>query len=498
MPDRPSTRSRLTGVARRLRALLARVRRRRDRVGFLDAIEGYEVVGWAIDYARYPVPTQLEILLDGQPIGEVKADGFRPDLPGEGLRGGRFGFRFDLSPYMAHGRYSVLEVRFQDGGVALYGSPRPLTLIRDGRRTSNASASTAVDLPIDRLAPPRVAGAPDLSALRNEGVLLYAVRSESGLASPSVAHTLNAFRKLGFATVVINNFQPAPARLDRDDSLHRHTDMLIEQQSRGRDFAAWRTGLEHLAPHLREARRVMFVNDSLVGPFQDLGYVVEQLSNSGMDLWGLTESFDRTYHVQSSFFACTPELLALPQVSGHFERYAGTQRDEAVLQGELGLSQVAMAAGARLGAMCDYHAVSDKWVAAALRKEAILQDALRADGKGSAEDERMLQWMQATKVAVCEGATLNPQHYFWDTLIEEFQYPYLKRELFTTNPSKIASLQRLWDVLAPFDNDLIRSMLRHEMLMQGAQCALPPRRPAVTTLVRPVATLHGNVARLPS
>ncbi|MBO9650482.1 MAG: hypothetical protein J7605_18420 [Variovorax sp.] len=469
-------------------------------MGYLDGLEGYEVIGWAVDYARFPAPTRVEVLLDGQSVGCMQADSFRPDLRDEGLHTGHFGFRFDLTPYSAHGRYCTLEVRFEDSGAPLRGSPWPLTLIRDGRSTSNASARKDDESP---RAPTRTMGAPDLDALRREGVLLYAIRSESGLASPSVAQNLKAFRELGFATVVINNFHPPAALVERDDSLVRQTDMLIEQQSRGRDFAAWRTGLEHLARQLPEARRVVFMNDSLVGPFHRLGPVIEHFSDSKADLWGLTESFDRTYHVQSSFFACTPELLALREVSSHFERYAGTGRDEAVLQGELGLSQVALAAGARLEAMCDYHQLAEKWLEQAVRTEAALHEVLRAsrkgdgDGDGNPEGTQMLQWIQTIKEAVYSGVTLNPQHFFWDTLIEEFHYPYLKRELFTSNPSKIISLRRLWEVLAPFDAALVRSMLRHEMLTQGAQCALPPRRTGVAPTARaPASAARDPVARL--
>jgi hypothetical protein len=80
--------------------------------------------------------------------------------------------------------------------------------------------------------------------------------------------------------------------------------------------------------------------------------------------------------------------------------------------------------------------------------------------------ERLLPTHRAFLAHVADviegGGPLNPTHYFWDILIEDLDFPFIKRDLLQRNPVRIPGLIRWRDIIQrqAYDVELISRHLR--------------------------------------
>jgi lipopolysaccharide biosynthesis protein len=162
----------------------------------------------------------------------------------------------------------------------------------------------------------------------------------------------------------------------------------------GLDFGAWCDLLD--AGCASRARRVLFANDSVFGPYGDLRPILERMNASRLDAWGLVESHERVWHLQSWFVCLSAAALARPAVQRVFAQdFAAMSKEEVILHGELGLG-------------------------VALRTE---QLAVGAVWRDTARLRRLMP--------------VNPSHFDWLGMLESGAVPFLKTELLRLNPANI-------------------------------------------------------------
>src|SRR5258708_21855400 len=91
--------------------------------GNIDIASTREISGWAQDESQPKTPVSLVITENGEFVGRVLANGYRPDLEEAGIGNGRYAFEFEspsvLAPYISH----VIRVRRETHGAAPSGSP---------------------------------------------------------------------------------------------------------------------------------------------------------------------------------------------------------------------------------------------------------------------------------------------------------------------------------------------------------------------------------------
>jgi hypothetical protein len=159
----------------------------------------------------------------------------------------------------------------------------------------------------------------------------------------------------------------------------------------------------------------IIVNDSIFGPLQDITTTLERCDFAEADVWGMTDSYDVRYHLQSYFLIFGPAALASDCFRDFWKRvrYIGQKRS-AVLLYEVGLSKALLKSGLRVKALFPYSQLVD----------AVLEQAMagRPDGHALGADffDMLLQ-------KVNSGVPLNPTHYFWEYLITSLGFPFLKR-----------------------------------------------------------------------
>jgi hypothetical protein len=231
-------------------------------------------------------------------------------------------------------------------------------------------------------------------------------------------YLVRALEHAGFAVIIASNSR----RID-EVTLRQvlpHCAAVIHRRNVGLDFGAWRDALT-LVKNITRLERVIIANDSIFGPLQDIGTTLDRCDFAAADVWGMTDSYDVRYHLQSYFLIFGPVALASDCFRDFWKRvrYVGHKRSVVLLY-EVGLSQALLKSGLRVKALFPYSQLVD----------AVLQRALAGrDGHplGAKFFDMLVQ-------EVNSGVPLNPTHYFWEYLITSLGFPFLKRELIERNP----------------------------------------------------------------
>jgi lipopolysaccharide biosynthesis protein len=135
--------------------------------------------------------------------------------------------------------------------------------------------------------------------------------SPDGRLKPHVRHYLASLARHGVHPVLIVAADGEFCAPDAD--LLALVDGLYVRQNVGYDFAAW-------AHVLRENRQLLecdilyLVNDSTIGPLSERKFeeLLARVRSSESDLVGLTDSYERGWHIQSYFIALKPAALSSP------------------------------------------------------------------------------------------------------------------------------------------------------------------------------------------
>jgi rhamnosyltransferase len=195
------------------------------------------------------------------------------------------------------------------------------------------------------------------------------------------------------------------------------------RENAGMDFGSWQWALQHLVS-LAEVDWLLLANDSVFGPIFDLGPVFRSQFAANSDFWGITDSYEIAWHLQSYFLCFRGDVARSEAFRSIFEvDFAKLTKRSIIRHGEIALSQSLMRAGFRGNAVCPY----DK-----LRR-------LRSFGR------------------------CNATHFYWDQLIARLRCPFVKRELIRENPMKLASA-RYWkgflERYTGYDTSLISDAIR--------------------------------------
>jgi rhamnosyltransferase len=172
------------------------------------------------------------------------------------------------------------------------------------------------------------------------------------------------------------------------------------RENGGMDFASWQWALHHVVP-LAEVDWLLLANDSVFGPIFDLEPLFRSQFAENRDFWGITDSYEVAWHLQSYFLCFRGDVVRSEAFRKVFAAdFARLTKRSIIRDGEISLSQSLLRSGFRGNAVCPF----DR-----LRK-------LRSAGH------------------------CNTAHFYWDQLIVRLRCPFIKRELIRDNPMKLASV----------------------------------------------------------
>ncbi len=221
---------------------------------------------------------------------------------------------------------------------------------------------------------------------------------------PPLLSYLAALQSCGYQTYVACSGDGEPPE-DERAALEATGASLLRRPNAGLDFGAW----QHLVRQgcADGADRVLLANDSVFGPFQPLDAVIDRMEAAGNDVWGLIESRQRTWHLQSWFLHFTGEAFRHEQICRFFAQpFERMDKDAVIEHGELGLGDLLRSAGLRC-------------------------DALIKHRHGTFSARRH---------------TLNMMHLDWAHNMVALGMPFIKVELLRLNPMRLAWTHE-WDAV---------------------------------------------------
>ncbi len=203
----------------------------------------------------------------------------------------------------------------------------------------------------------------------------------------------------------------------------------------GHDFGAWQSLVRHGCTE--GAAEVLLANDSVFGPVFPLAPLLSAMRERPNDVWGMTESREGRWHLQSWFLLFRNGSFRSPAVRRIFEQpFDEMTRDQIVLHGELGLGA------------------------------AILAEGLDWDSRWRAPNRRLRRLVPG-----------NPMHLDYLSVVRSGAVPFLKADLLRDNPARIGWADRWRSLLGtgPLDVAMVEEAL-------ACRPGLPHRRQ--TTIMR--------------
>lgn len=137
-------------------------------------------------------------------------------------------------------------------------------------------------------------------------VAVIAQFSEQQRISRSLNTMVAEFLAAGYR-VVVSSSCPSPSELIFEESVREQVTVL-RKPNVGYDFGSWACALAW-DPDISRAGHVVLVNDSLVGPFCGLDSVLKGFHESHADVYGLTDTMQFRYHLQSYFLGFKNGIL---------------------------------------------------------------------------------------------------------------------------------------------------------------------------------------------
>lgn len=249
----------------------------------------------------------------------------------------------------------------------------------------------------------------------------------------------------GFELVIVSN---SPT-LDPGDAerLKEISALIVLRKNVGYDFGAWKDGIA-LIPDLNALDRLLLVNDSVYGPIHHIGSVLDRMGPEDGDLWGATDNWDISFHLQSYFLLFHAAAIR-SEAFGRFwssVRYVQS-KTWVVRKYEVGLTRAMARARLRCRAVFPYRDCA----------RALIR-AVTEGGLAENLDPVRQAFVRQIYKAIDAGVPVNSTHFFWDYLIGTMGFPFIKRELLQKNPARVPLLSYWESVIrnnSDYDTDLI-------------------------------------------
>jgi hypothetical protein len=404
--------------------------------GFLDGVTDGRVYGWAFDSNDPDQGAEIDVFVDDEWVATVAAELFRADLRDHQIGEGRHGFSHDLPLPLLDGRAHLVSARWAGTTRELSRSPARVILGEPPAAPAGTPPPFKADRPI----------APLIAEIKNGGRLAIIA---SFLRKPRLLgyHRVLArsLRALGFKVAVVQNvLEPFG-----DPAFEADVDLFIARGNAGFDFGAWLTLLDLLGDAAHGLVELVLVNDSVFGPLFDLAPVFAKMNRHPADVWGITDSWDRAYHLQSYFLVFKRAALESPVLMDFRRSYEHPASKSGVIErGEVALTQTLLAEGLKVAAYCPYREVAASWLGGLAARVGHLRErpeiAMFAGTPGQAlsgpDPGAELRNYQSVVLRLRRGLPVNPTHTFWDALIETFGCPFIKRDLLFFNPTGVPNL----------------------------------------------------------
>ena len=275
---------------------------------------------------------------------------------------------------------------------------------------------------------------PEGPVLLSRRVVVFMHFDRNGRVSMTVIAYLKDLISNRFCVVFVTNSGMLTA-LGRAE-LQKLCVAVFVRRNRGYDFGAWRDVIDTLGLPAADTEELLLINDSMYGPLRPMDEILAKLDYAQADIWGLTESWQERYHLQSFFIAFGVRALR----SAAFGKFWGSVKPVPskafiVRIYEVGFTQVMMKAGLQCKAIWKY----EDLVKPVLTQQ-VLDDMVRADRfrLARADPIQLTRKLHINRIrnAAARRIAMNPTADLWRQLLLS-GFPFIKRELLRKNPTEV-------------------------------------------------------------
>jgi hypothetical protein len=416
------------------------------------------------------------IYIDDNLVGTVISNHFRQDLFDCGIGTGRYAFSFRIPETFIDNYVHTIHVKVEGDNFSLPGTPAMFRLANPNQETYDENLKSLHDFVLSTDLEKAINGSSEKKKLA-----ICAVYQTQPYVEDFQKVLFQSIRQSGYYLVVVNPCMENSGEFI--DACSDHCDFVICRHNIGYDFGSWVTAFKMFQGAFSDLESILMVNDSNYGPFSDLSEVIKKLSEKpNVDFWGITDCWDRSYHIQSYFVGFHKTAFLSKNFWKFCEDYNFPKEKSSVIsKGEVALTQYLMKGGLECEVLCPYEDVTSEWMMSLEENLAEVNSfpEARANVYDIGRGHRVQVKGYADYASLCllniasnirEGKPLNPTHFFWDVLITSFGSPFVKRELVNLNPAGIPNLYKL--PLIASDYIKIQSYIkRHKMKIAGC---VPP------------------------
>ncbi len=267
-------------------------------------------------------------------------------------------------------------------------------------------------------------------------VVLFMHFDSSGKVRQQLLDYMMDFAGNGYSIVFVTNSEKLmPAAMA---ALQGICAAIIIRRNIGYDFGAWRDALLRLGLPRAETEEVILANDSVFGPLTPIGDVLRRINYGKADVWGLTESWQFRYHLQSFFIAFGPAALQSEAFAKFWRGVMPVPSKPYIVRAyEIGVTQAMVKGGLRCQAVWPYEALTK---AVDPHSFEMLVEAMET-AAGKLDPILRNRSLQAVRLrdAIARRVAMNPTSDLWRQLLLA-GFPFLKRELLRDNPTRIEDI----------------------------------------------------------
>jgi len=292
-------------------------------------------------------------------------------------------------------------------------------------------------------------------------------------------HQLSELADCGFRITFVSS----SPWLNNIDTIKDLCCRILWRHNSGHDFGSYKDGLFSIGS-LEHVKQLIMMNDSTYGPLWPLSRLLEDFNPDRCDFWGVTDSWQHSYHLQSYFLSFFPRAFLHPEFTRFWARLPYVSRRNWIIpNAEIKLTKTLSQAQLRSDAYCEYWKVhnrfrqrllqavgdqdrklgsetftvgSNQLTGNVLASYLVRKDTIKDEFAIAPSAKEMLQRLEL-------GITSNPTGDFWDLLLTEFKSPFLKRELLLESRAR-RPYTWLWDSavaeISDYPLDLIRNHLK--------------------------------------
>ena len=295
-------------------------------------------------------------------------------------------------------------------------------------------------------------------------VALFVHYDRRGEVRPHVLHYVTALNAAGLSVLFVTNAEKLTDAAWA--ALKPVCAGILVRGNIGYDFGAMREGLAHFGLPRANTTRVIIVNDSVYGPFRPLDGILARIDLDQADVWGLTESWQTRYHLQSFFVAVGRRAMENPAWREFWNDVRPVKSKTWVVdQYEVGLTQALLRGGLRCRALWPYPDLVTRVDGYALME-------VSEEFPVSREPIIEMRNIHAHRIrySAVSRRPLNPTSDLWRQLLET-EFPFIKRELLRDNPGDVTDISDWRLVIARLYGPI------PEMIEQDLQRVMRDRAP---------------------